>query len=125
MTVSFSLPVDIATLRASAHTLLKPDAEAPSEEELETLTLMLTGHLALIILELERVAAGRRGDDDIPRVCARMAVSESLRKLRSKPGQGLSAHVAYARRLSRSLNSLCHHYEQLRGAQSEGREGTP
>ncbi len=110
------------TMRASALSLLVPDAEVPSAQELDTLTLMLTGHLALIIPEVERAAAGRRGDDDIPRVCARMAVSESLRKLRIMPVPGLSSHLAYARRLSRSLNALCHHYEQLRGARLEGEQ---
>lgn len=121
MTVKPALPVDIETMRVSAHTLLAPDAEVPSTEELETLTLTLTGHLALIIPEVERIAAGRGDDDDMSRVCARMAVSESRRKLGITPGPGLSAQVAYARRLSRSLNALCNHYLQLFGAQPETR----
>ncbi|WP_405536702.1 DUF6415 family natural product biosynthesis protein [Streptomyces sp. NBC_00075] len=113
MTEKNTLPVDIETMRTSARTVLAPDAQAPSAPELDTLTLLLTGHLALVIPELERVAAGRGDDDDMPRVCARMAISESRRKLGITPGPGLSAQLAYARRLSRSLNALCDHYEDL------------
>lgn len=113
MTVT-DLPIDIEGMRASAGRLLAPDAEVPSAQDLETLTLALKGHLALIIPELEQAAAGRRDDDDMPRVCARMAVAESRRKLSVAPGPGLSDRAAYARRLSRSLRALCDHHEQLR-----------
>lgn len=116
MTEKNTLPVDIGTMRTSACTVLAPDAQAPSAPELGTLTLLLTGHLALIIPELERLAAGQGDDDDMPRVCARMTISESRRKLGIAPGPGPSAQLAYARCLSRSLNALCDHYEKLCGA---------
>ncbi|MGW1713176.1 DUF6415 family natural product biosynthesis protein [Streptomyces sp. NPDC002156] len=119
MTAGISHPIDMETMRASARRVLAPDAAAPSAQELETLALLLTGHLALIIPELERVAAGQGDDDDMPRVCARMAISESRRKLGITPGPTLSAHLAYARRLSRSLNALCDHYEELCGVRPE------
>lgn len=113
MTAGASHPVDVETMRASARRLLAPDAAAPSAQELDTLALLLTGHLALIIPELERVAAGQDDDDDMLRVCARMTIAETRRKLGITPGPTLSAHLAYARRLSRSLNALCDHYETL------------
>lgn len=122
MTANTSLPVDIETMRASASRLLAPDAEAPSVQELETLTLTLKGHLALIIPELGRAASGRRDDDDMPRVCARMAIAETCRKVRIEPRPGLSSHIAYARRLSRSLNALCRHYEILHDKKAEACE---
>nr|WP_239148913.1 DUF6415 family natural product biosynthesis protein [Streptomyces sp. SID12501] len=106
-------------MHASARRLLEPDAVVPSAQELETLTLLLKGHLALIIPELGRAASRRRGDDSLARVCARMAISESRRKLRIEPHPALSSHLAYARRLSRSLNVLCDHYEELCGARPE------
>ncbi|MEH0424527.1 DUF6415 family natural product biosynthesis protein [Streptomyces sp. B21-083] len=116
MTANTSLPLDVETMRASAYRLLVPDAAVPSVEELHTLMLMLRGHLALIIPEVGRAASARRGDDTLIRADARMAISETCRKLRIKPSPGLSSHLAYARRLSRSLNALCDHYENLRGA---------
>ncbi|MDX2544225.1 DUF6415 family natural product biosynthesis protein [Streptomyces sp. WI04-05B] len=119
MTPKTPLPLDVETMRASAYRLLAPDAELPSVDELHTLMLTLKGHLALIIPEVGRVASARRGDDTLARVDARMAISETCRKLRIKPNLGPSSHVAYARRLSRSLNALCDHYENLRGAHPE------
>ncbi|MFF3375757.1 DUF6415 family natural product biosynthesis protein [Streptomyces sp. NPDC002680] len=113
MTANTSLPVDTETMRASAYRLLAPDAAVPSVQELETLTLTLKGHLALVIPEVERAATGRDDDYDLARVCAWTAVSESRRKLSLEPRPGLSSHIAYARRLSRSLNALCDHYETL------------
>ncbi|GAA3895128.1 hypothetical protein GCM10023084_54840 [Streptomyces lacrimifluminis] len=91
----------------------------PSVEELQTLTLMLKGHLALVIPEVGRAASARRRDDTLTRADARMAISETCRKLRIEPSAGLSAHLAYARRLSRSLNALCDHYEKLCGTHPE------
>ncbi|MEU6225491.1 DUF6415 family natural product biosynthesis protein [Streptomyces sp. NPDC047042] len=41
------------------------------------------------------------------------------RKLRIDPGLGLSSRLAYARRMSRSLNALCDHYEKLCGPRPE------
>ena len=122
MTVKIPVPFDIETMRASAHILLGPDAETPSVQDLETLTLMLKGHLALIVPEVGRAASARDGDDTFgradARVDARMAVVATRNKLRFTPSPGLSAHIAYARRLSRSLNALCDHYETLRGVSS-------
>lgn len=119
MTINRFLPVDIETMRASARRLLAPDAEVPSVEEVETLTLMLKGHLALIVPEVGRAASGRLGEDTFTRanarLDARMAVVATRNKLRFTPSPSPSAHIAYARRLSRSLNALCDHYEVLRG----------
>lgn len=122
MTVHTDLPVDIWTMRSSADRLLAPDAEAPSAQELETLTLALKGHLAVIIPDLGRAASSRRGDDSMPRVCARMAIAETCRKMDIEPGPAPSARLAHARRLARSLNALCRHYEILNDRKSEAGE---
>ncbi|MEU6224756.1 DUF6415 family natural product biosynthesis protein [Streptomyces sp. NPDC047042] len=128
MTANASLPVDIEIMRASAGRLLAPDATVPSAQELETLMLMLKGHLALVIPEVERAAAGPDDDYDLARVCAWTAVTESRRKLRIEPRPSLSSHIAYARRLSRSLKALCDHYETLNAPPEEAcldGSGTP
>ncbi|WP_241826857.1 DUF6415 family natural product biosynthesis protein [Streptomyces graminilatus] len=117
MTANTALPLDIETMRASARRLLAPaDAVVPSMQELETLTLLLKGHMALIIPELGRAASSRCGDDTLKRADARVSISETCRKLRIEPSPALSAQLGYARRLSRCLNVLCDHYEELCGA---------
>ena len=50
------LPLDVQTMREAARRLLAEDAELPSEEELETLTLQLRGHLTLTIPVVEDLA---------------------------------------------------------------------
>lgn len=59
-------PPDLATMRSAVRRLLAEDAQLPSLEELETLTLQLRGHIALLIPEVE-ATAGRLPKDDVPR----------------------------------------------------------
>lgn len=106
-------PVDMETMRAATRRLLAEDAELPAFAELDTLTLRLRGHMMLIIPEVE-MAAGRLPKDDIPRYCALACVGEARMRLNLTAGRGLPAGIAHARRLSRSLNALCDHYENLR-----------
>lgn len=111
-------PPDVETMRATTRRFLAGDAEPPTSEEVQTLILTLRGHLAVILPEVGRAAAHYSDEYDMARVCARVAVAETRRKLCEKPGPGLSSQVAYARRLSRSLNALCDHHETLSGARA-------
>ncbi|TFV29846.1 hypothetical protein E4K10_45615 [Streptomyces sp. T1317-0309] len=60
-------------MRQAAGKLLAPDAAPdalpPTATELETLTLEVRGHLALLMPEVEQ-AASRLSEDSIPRYCA-------------------------------------------------------
>lgn len=108
-------PLDAETMRATARRLLTDGAEPPTPEEVRKLLLALRGHLAVILPEVGRAAAQWSDQFDMARTCARVAVAETRRKLGEKPGPGLSSQIAYARRLSRSLNSLLDHHETLSG----------
>ncbi|MET7727739.1 DUF6415 family natural product biosynthesis protein [Streptomyces mirabilis] len=109
--------MDIETMRESARRLLADDAEVPSPEELEILTLRLRGHMMLAIPEVE-TAAGRLPKDDIPRYCALACVGEARMRLNLEPGRTLPAGIAHAQRLARSVNALCDHVMNLGGAHS-------
>ncbi|WP_405906328.1 DUF6415 family natural product biosynthesis protein [Streptomyces sp. NBC_00828] len=111
------LPLDVATMRISARRLLADDAEPPSPEELEIITLRLRGHIMLAIPEVE-IAAGRLPEDDIPRACALACVGEARMRLNLEPGRTLPAGIAHAQRLARSVNALCDHVVNLGGAHS-------
>lgn len=106
------LPLNIATMRAAADRLLAEDAELPSQDELETLTLQLRGHLMLAIPEVEGLA-GQLPEDVQPRVSALAGVGEARTRLDLEPGSNLPAGVAHAQRLARSIVALCGHYENL------------
>ncbi|MFI9341601.1 DUF6415 family natural product biosynthesis protein [Streptomyces sp. NPDC052773] len=69
-------PLDIKTMRAAARALLAEGAELPSEDELETLTLRLRGHLMLALPVVEALADALP-EDDAPRACANVAVMET------------------------------------------------
>ena len=114
-------PLDVDTMRASARRLLADDAEPPTVEELETLTLQLRGHIMVAIPEVE-TAASRLPTDDVPRACALACAGEARMRLGLEPGRTLPAGIAHAQRLARSVNALVDHYENLGGG--EGRELT-
>ncbi|WP_055491687.1 DUF6415 family natural product biosynthesis protein [Streptomyces sp. TP-A0356] len=109
--------MDIATMRTAARRLLDEDAELPSVEELETLTLLLRGNIMLMIPEVEKATLGLP-KDDVPRACALACVGESRMRLGLEPGPGLPAGIAHAQRLARSVNALCDHLENLGGDQA-------
>ncbi|MGW3663950.1 DUF6415 family natural product biosynthesis protein [Streptomyces sp. NPDC005141] len=108
---------DIATMRSSVRRFLAEDALPPSAHELETLTLRLRGHMQLLIPEVEQVIASLP-KDDVPRYCALACIGEARRKLDITPQPGVSSGVGHARRLARSLNALCDHYENFTGERS-------
>ncbi|MER6076143.1 DUF6415 family natural product biosynthesis protein [Streptomyces sp. NPDC001817] len=110
--------VDIETMRETAALLLGPDdgpdALPPAVAELDTLAAMLRGHLALLIPEVE-AKARRLPKESARRYRAVACVDEANRKLRVGEGCTPAVRVAVARKLARSLNALCHHYELLDG----------
>ncbi|MER6377642.1 DUF6415 family natural product biosynthesis protein [Streptomyces mirabilis] len=107
-------PLDVDTMREGARRLLAEDAELPTADELETLTLQLRGHIMLAVPEIE-TAAGRLPTDDVPRACALACVGEARMRLNLEPGHTLPAGIAHAQRLARSVNALVDHYENLGG----------
>lgn len=113
-----SRPPDIEEMRASTALLLGPDGAPdvlpPAGDELDTLTLALRGHMELLIPEVARVAGPRL--KSVQSYCAAACIGEARRKLSVTPHPGLDARVAHARRLARSLNALCDHWENLNGA---------
>lgn len=107
-----ALPLDIVTMRASANRLSIEGVEPLTADEADTVIRTLQGHLRLLIPEVE-AAAGRQPEENIIRYCALACVGEARGKLSIEPRPGLSSHIGYGRRLSRSLNALCDHYENL------------
>lgn len=107
-------PPDVETMRAAVRRLLAEDAEPPSLEELDTLTLQLRGHIMLLIPEVE-TAAGLLPNDDVPRACALACIGESRMRLNLEPGRSLPAGIAHAQRLARAVGALCDHLENLEG----------
>ncbi|MFJ1536773.1 DUF6415 family natural product biosynthesis protein [Streptomyces mirabilis] len=99
-------------MHSAVRRLLAEDAQLPSLEELETLTLQLRGHIALLIPEVE-TTAGRLPKDDVPRYCALACVGEARGKLSQQARPGTGGSAAHARRLARVLNALVDHHENL------------
>ncbi|MFD5017242.1 DUF6415 family natural product biosynthesis protein [Streptomyces chartreusis] len=110
--------MDLQTMHESARRALGPGdgyvARPSALEELDTLTLALRGHLALLLPEVERTA--RLAPRGVQSYCALACVDEARRKLGIAQPSALEARVAHARRLARSLNALCQYYELLRRA---------
>ncbi|WP_326728946.1 DUF6415 family natural product biosynthesis protein [Streptomyces phaeochromogenes] len=111
--------LDLEPMQTSARRLLAEDAELPSIDELDTLTLRLRGHIMLIIPGVE-TAAFEQPDDDVPRACALACIGEARMRLRLEADPGLPAGIAHAQRLARSLDSLCDHYVNLHCGPEEG-----
>ncbi|MEU0189879.1 DUF6415 family natural product biosynthesis protein [Streptomyces afghaniensis] len=103
-------PLDLDTMRACAGRLLGQAAEVPSPEELETLTLQLRGHIMLVIPEVETVALALV-EDGVARACALFCLGEARLRLNATPGRRVSARIAHAQRLARSVRALCDHHE--------------
>ncbi|WP_406100795.1 DUF6415 family natural product biosynthesis protein [Streptomyces canus] len=109
-------PPDIDTMREIVDRLLDPDAVPqalpPAPGELETLTLQLRGHLELLLPEVEETAK-RLPRQSIPRYCALACIGEARERLRSEPTRRYGGPAGHARRLARTLNALCDHWEAL------------
>lgn len=109
-----SLPPDVGTMRATARRLLADEAELPNPEELETLTLLLRGHLMVVIPAVESVA-GRLPEGDALCACVKACIEEARVRLCREPGWTLPAGIAHARLLARSVDALADHYESIGG----------
>ncbi|MGV4984490.1 DUF6415 family natural product biosynthesis protein [Streptomyces sp. NRAIS4] len=120
-----ALVADTETMRETAALLLGPDdgpdALPPAVAELDTLATMLRRHLTLIIPEVE-AKARQLPKDSVRRYCALACVDEANRKLRVGDGCTPAVRVAVARKLARSLNALCRHYELLDGQAPMGEQ---
>lgn len=108
-------PPDIDSMRATARRLLGPDdgpdALPPGAAEVDTLALILCGHLEVLIPDVEQAVGPR--PDSVKAYCALACVGEARRKLSLTPRPGLDSRVAHARRLARVLLALCAHQEEL------------
>lgn len=118
-------PPDIETMRDVIDRLLDPDALAAGARplascELETLTLQLRGHVALMLPEV-RQAAEQLPRESVPRYCALIGVVEARERMRAEPTRRYGGPAGYARRLARTLNALCNHWEALAPVDTPGR----
>lgn len=84
MTLNTPLPIDIETMRTTAHRLLADDAEPHTPDELQTLTLQLRGHLMLAIPEVETAILAVPEDTEA-RTAALACISEARRHMASSP----------------------------------------
>lgn len=101
-------------MRATAAKLLAPIGgpnALPPTADLDTLTVALRGHLALLIPEIEQAVGPR--PKNVEACCALACIGEARRKLSMTPRLELEHRVAHALRLARSLVALCGHYELL------------
>lgn len=112
MTLNTPLPIDIETMRTTAHRLLADDAEPHTPDELQTLTLQLRGHLMLAIPEVETAILAVPEDTEA-RTAALACISEARRHMGVEPGRSQPADIAHAQRLARSIDALCRQYEAL------------
>ncbi|WP_053912492.1 DUF6415 family natural product biosynthesis protein [Streptomyces sp. SCSIO 75703] len=111
-------PLDLLLMRRTVAILLDPDAVAealpPAGAELNAVTGLLRGQLQLLVPEVERLA-GQLPVESVPRYCALACVGEARERLRARPAPRHGGSLGRARRLARTLNALCDHYEALTG----------
>ncbi|MEV7362768.1 DUF6415 family natural product biosynthesis protein [Streptomyces sp. NPDC091299] len=113
-----SYPPDVAEMRRSALLLIGPESPAPAPEELDTLHALMRGHIQLLIPEVESMAIPLP-KDDIPRACAMACTGEARMRLRiGWPQDSEAVRLSVARKLARSLNALCDHWENLAPGQA-------
>ncbi|KUJ39106.1 hypothetical protein ADL25_22295 [Streptomyces sp. NRRL F-5122] len=106
-------PPDVAEMRRRAVPLMDPESPAPAPEELQTLNALMRGHIQLLIPEVESMATALPMED-IPRACALACVGEARMRLRiGWPEDSEAVRLSVARKLARSVNALCDHWENL------------
>ncbi|MGW9028882.1 DUF6415 family natural product biosynthesis protein [Streptomyces sp. NPDC055722] len=111
-------PPDVAEMRRSALRLIGPECPALAPEELDTLHALLRGHIQLLVPEVEAMAVPLP-KDDIPRACAMACTGEARMRLRiGWPEDSAAVRLAVAKKLARSLNALCDHWENLAPGQA-------
>lgn len=105
--------LDIVAMRQTIGRLLPPDVEPLDGADVEKLTGLLREQMERVIPKV-RAAAETFPTDDVPRYVAIACINEARGRL-GRTAVALRGHDAlvYARRLARSLNALCDHYEAL------------
>jgi hypothetical protein len=103
-------------MRETATILLDPDAVAfaPAAADLDTLTMTMRGHLAVLAPVVEQAARKLR-EGSVPRYTALGCVWEARSRLEAEPSARTGGAVGHARRLARVLDALCGQYEKLGG----------
>ncbi|TJZ53026.1 hypothetical protein FCH28_17880 [Streptomyces piniterrae] len=106
--------IDMRTILRSLDAVLAEGAPVPRHDELEDVTLLLRGHIALLIPEVLELAWGLPADDAV-RCAALAGVREARRKTGelAGAGSGLVSAWRYAQQLARVCRALVHHYGQL------------
>lgn len=106
-------------MRDTVNLLLDPDAvpEAlpPTGEALEQLTATVREHLKALAPEVEAAAIRNLEAGSVRRSTTLGCVWEARSRLESRPSPRYGGAPGYARRLARTLNALCDHYEALNG----------
>ena len=94
--------------------LLEEDAPLPRHTEVEDMTLLLRGHIQLLIPEIEDRAAALPQGDTV-RCLAMAGIGEARRKLLydKGPGPGLVSAVAHAQRMARCCRALIFHFGEV------------
>ncbi|MFJ6841315.1 DUF6415 family natural product biosynthesis protein [Streptomyces griseoluteus] len=104
---------DIATMRQTIAELLpEKTATAPQGSDLEVLLLLLRGHVQLLIPDVEQLAD--RASESMTPFFAQIEAVVARRRLAAQPSAHPESQLWLARRLARSLASLCDSYEFLR-----------
>jgi hypothetical protein len=109
---------DTETIRSAVAAVLAPDAY-PQDGELEEQRLLLFQHLREVIPVVED-AARRRPTESVLRAVAAAEAETARELLDAHPEPGLRAALQHVRRLARSAQSLCGHYDMLTGARPLG-----
>lgn len=105
-------------MRETIARLLGEDAEPPSPEELETLLMLLRGHLMVTIPEVATAALKLHAKHP-HRSCANACIGEARMKLNAEPsGNSLPAGIAYAQKLARVLEALLNHLGKIEGGEA-------
>lgn len=111
-------PPDLVTMRETVNRLLDPDAGPdtlpPAGDELETLTAAVRGHIEVLAPEVE-AAARMLTPGSTRRYTTLGCVWEARSRMEAQPSPRFGGAPGYARRLARTLNALCDHYETLNG----------
>lgn len=107
-----ALPVE--AMLADAQRLIGPDAELPSYDDLDDMTLRLRGHIQQLIPAIAD-HTNRRPRGDSLRARAEAGIGEAHRRLDETPRGNLIAMVRHGQRLARSVYGLLTHLDNLTG----------
>jgi hypothetical protein len=112
MSVNQTAGLNLAAMRADAHELIGDDAELPTWDDLDAMTMRLRGHIQQLIPAIGERMVGLPRDDTL-RARVEAGVGEALRRLDETPRTDLIATVGHAQRLARSVNGLANRLDEL------------